>query len=113
MTKISTAERNLAAHMVGWFVNHGGQMGIDSLSRLTGIEELELQTWASERGYLWGDDDSLSLSALPLVWVAFAHKSRSCRAMGEVYQTLKNDCKIDSQFYNWVKDCESDPTLAA
>ena len=111
MTKLTKHELAIASNVVLWFVGHYGEASLDSLSGLTGVLERRLASWAAARGYLWGDGDTISMSALPLVWEAFASESRSCQAFNEAFAQLKVTSDDSSPFMKWVASCASDLRL--
>ncbi|HYX38929.1 MAG TPA: hypothetical protein VE954_37970 [Oligoflexus sp.] len=113
MRKVTAQEFDLARNVVLWFSGTGGETGISELNRLTGIPTSKLRVWATEERLLWDNGDSLSTSALPLAWAAFAEESRTCQALNEAFIYLRRTSKRGSWFRTWVEECESDPTLRA
>lgn len=110
--KITKQEFELASHVQVWLLFLGGGMRLQGLSDLTKVDISELKTWALRERLLWVDDEGyyfLYLSALPLVWAAFADKSRACQVHHEVYCYYEDRAEEGSRVREWVKECASTP----
>jgi hypothetical protein len=109
---VTKQEFELAGHVQVWLLFLGGGMRLEGLSDLTKVDISELKTWALRERLLWVDDEGyyfLYLSALPLVWAAFADKSRACRVHHEVYSHYEKRAEDGSRVREWVKECASTP----
>jgi hypothetical protein len=109
---VTKQEFELASHVQVWLLFLGGGMRLEGLSDLTAVGIIDLKTWALRERLLWVDDEGyyfLYLSALPLVWAAFANKSRACRVHHEVYCHYTRRAEDGSRIREWVEECASTP----
>lgn len=103
MAQIPTDELNLAKRVVLWFAEGSGEILVNQLAELSGVDEATLTRWASERGYFFDDGEMLPMEVLPEVWTKFASESRVCLAL---YTALEELAVTDDRVKTWLKYCD-------
>jgi hypothetical protein len=112
---VNQKEFDRAADAMVWLFYLDGGMRLEGLSQITGVGICELKAWALRERLLWVDNEGyyfLYLSALPLIWSAFADKSRACLAHHEVTRYYGDRAEEGSLIREWLDECASTPRWA-